>query len=98
MGLVKENIWGDIIEYVKDIWRSIKIIFYQKDLLEKAQQTIETITEQLEEKPSTATEIIKFLNSKDISELENFGIEYRETTILEVKKILTKKNLILQSK
>jgi len=36
------------------------------------------------------------LNSKDSYELEELGINDRTTTILEVKKIITKKNLILQ--
>ena len=36
------------------------------------------------------------MNSKDSYELEELGINDRTTTILEVKKIITKKNLILQ--
>ena len=46
--------------------------------------------------PEIATEVIKFLNSKDSYELEELGINEKTTTILEVKKIITKKNLILQ--
>jgi len=45
--------------------------------------------------PEVATKIIKFLNSKDIYELNELGINDRTTTILEMKKIITKKNLIL---
>ena len=46
--------------------------------------------------PEVAIEVIKFLNSEDNYELEELGINDRTTTILEVKKIITKKNLILQ--
>jgi len=73
-------------------------VFDQKDLLEKAQEVVETISKQLEDMPEVASDIIKFLNSKDNYELEELGINNRKTTILEVKKIITKKNLILQLK
>ena len=44
----------------------------------------------------TASDIIKFLNSKDDYELEELRISDKTATILEVKKIITKKNLTLQ--
>jgi hypothetical protein len=50
----------------------------------------------LGERPIEATEIIKFLNSKTKEELEALEIEDRTETILEVKKVLTKKGLMLQ--
>jgi len=46
--------------------------------------------------PEIASDILKFLNSKDNYKLEELGISDRTITILEVKKIITKKNLILQ--
>ena len=64
--------------------------------MEKAQEAIEIIWKELEDTPEVATQIIKFLNSKDNYELEELGIDDRTTTILEVEKINTKKNLILQ--
>ena len=42
--------------------------------------------------------IIKFLNSKNIYELDDFRVDDRTETILEVKRILTKKNLVGQIK
>lgn len=57
---------------------------------------MEIITKQLEDMPETASDIIKFLNSKDDYELEELRISDKTTTILEVKKIITKKNLTLQ--
>ena len=47
------------------------------------------------ERPIEATEIIKFLNSKTKEELEPLEIEDRKKTILELKKVLTKKGLML---
>lgn len=90
LGLVKEIIWEEIIESTKDFWP------YIKDLLEKAQEAIQNISNELEDKPEIATNIIKFLNSKDNYELEELGINDRIAAILEVKKVITKKNLILQ--
>ena len=62
--------------------------------MEKAKQTISTINVELGEMPATANNIIKFLNSKNKQELEELEIEEKTVTILEVKKALTKRNLI----
>jgi len=40
--------------------------------------------------------LIRVLNSKTRDELEEFNIEDKTKTILEVRRILTKKNLMLQ--
>jgi hypothetical protein len=45
--------------------------------------------------PTEATKIIKFLNSKMREELEDLKIEYRRETILKVKRVLTKRGLML---
>ena len=46
--------------------------------------------------PTKATEIIKFLNSKTREELKDLRIEDRTETILEVKRVLTKRELMLK--
>jgi len=46
--------------------------------------------------PTQANEIIKFLNSKTREELKELKTEDRIETILEVKRVLTKRGLILQ--
>ena len=46
--------------------------------------------------PTEATEIIKFLNSKTKEELEELKIEDRTETILEFKRVLTKRGLMIQ--
>ena len=48
--------------------------------------------------PTEVAEIIKFLNSKIREELEELNIEDRIETILEVKRVLTKRGLMLQLK
>jgi len=45
--------------------------------------------------PTKANEIIQFLNSKTKEEIEDLKIKDRIETILEVKRILTKKGLML---
>jgi len=50
--------------------------------------------EKLGEIPAEAANIIKFLNSKSRYELEEVGVSDRISTILEVKKVLAKRNLI----
>ena len=63
--------------------------------MEKANQTISNINAQLGEMPSTTNFIIRFLNSKNRYELDDLGVDDRTETILEVKKVLTKKNLVV---
>jgi len=81
---------------MNEILPSVQIIFEQKELIEKATETIVQGREKLGEMPTKASNIIKFLNSKSKYELEEVGISDRTATILEVKKVLTKVNLIDQ--
>jgi hypothetical protein len=81
---------------MSEIWPSIQIIFEQHELVQKARRSIEIIKEELGERPTEATKLIKFLNSKNKQELEELEIEERTETILEIKKVLTKKGLMLQ--
>jgi hypothetical protein len=46
--------------------------------------------------PVEATDIIKYLNSKMREELEDLKIEDRTETILEVKRVLNNRGLMLQ--
>jgi hypothetical protein len=66
------------------------------ELIQKARGAIEIIKEELGENPTEATDLIRFLNSKNKQELEELEIEDRTETILEIKKVLTKKGLMLQ--
>jgi uncharacterized UPF0160 family protein len=93
---VKESVWMDITKSMNEIWSMIQIMFEQKELVQRSQQAIEKIREELGEMPTEAAEIIKFLNSKIREELENLQIEDRTETILEVKRVLTKRGLMLQ--
>lgn len=47
-----------------EIWPSIQIIFEKKELIEKYNEAIQEIIEQLGDKPCEATKFIKFLNSR----------------------------------
>jgi hypothetical protein len=73
-----------------------QIMFEQNELLERSKQAVEKIRTELGEMPSQANEIIRFLNSKTREELEELKIEDRTEIILEVKRVLTKRGLMLQ--
>jgi hypothetical protein len=64
-------------------------------LIQKSRGATEIIKEELGENPTEATKLIRFLNSKNKQELEELEIEDRTETILEIKKVLTKTNLML---
>lgn len=70
----KETILMNIIDSMNEIWPSIKIIFEQKELLEKSTETIVQGREKLGEMPTETSNIIRFLNSKSKYELEEVGI------------------------
>jgi hypothetical protein len=93
---VKENVWIDIIKSINEIWPMIQIMFEQNELVQRSQQAIENIRIELGDMPTQANEIIRFLNSKNREELEELKIEDRTETIIEVKRVLTKRSLMLQ--
>jgi hypothetical protein len=92
----KESVWMDISKSINEIWPMVQIMFEQNKLVQRSKQAIEKIRGELGEMPTEATEIIKFLNSKTREELEELKIEDRMETILEVKRVLTKRGLMLQ--
>jgi hypothetical protein len=93
---VKENVWMDITKSINEIWPMVQIMFEQNKLVQRRKQTIEKIRGEFGEMLAEATEIIKFLNSKTREELEELRIEDRTKTILEVKRVLTKRGLMIQ--
>jgi hypothetical protein len=92
----KENIWMDISKSINEIWPMVQIMFEQHELVSRSRQAIDRIKGELGEMPTEANEIIRFLNSKTKEEMENLKIEDRTETILEVKRVLTKRGLMLQ--
>jgi hypothetical protein len=93
---VKELVWTDISKSINEIWPMVQIMFEQNELLERSKQAVEKIRMELGDMPAQANEIIRFLNSKTREELEELKIEDRTETILEVKRVLTKRGLMLQ--
>jgi len=93
---VKELVWTDISKSINEIWPMVQIMFEQNELLERSKQAVEKIRTELGNMPAQANEIIRFLNSKTREELEELKIEDRTETILEVKRFMTKRGLMLQ--
>ena len=86
----------DITKSVNEIWPMVQIMFEKNELVQRSKQVIEKIRGELGEMPTEATKIIKFLNSKTREELEDLKIEDRTEKIIEVRRVLTKRNLMLQ--
>jgi len=59
-----------------------------------AREAIQKVKEELGEIPKDATRIILFLNIKKKSKLQELDIDDRTKTILEVRKALSKRNLM----
>jgi hypothetical protein len=62
----------------------------------KSRQAIDRTKGELGEMPTEGNEIIRFLNSNTKEEMESLEVEDGTDTILELKKFLTKRGLMLQ--
>jgi len=91
----KEMLWANVINSVKDIWPSIQVIFEQTELAKIAREAIQKVKEELGDKPEDANRLIHFLNIKNRYELHDLIIEDMTTTILEIRKVPSKRNLML---
>ena len=95
LGKAKELLWANIIASVIDIWPSMQVIFEQTDLIKMAIEAIQRVKEELGEMLEDATRIIQFLNNKNKYELQELEMEDKTQTILEVRKVLSRRNLML---
>lgn len=69
--------------------------FEQIELAKVDTKAIEKTKGDLGDRPQEANQLITFLNRKNIYELDELGIEDKIGTIIEIKKVLTKRNLML---
>ena len=83
------------MDSVNDIWPSIQVIFEQIELIKIATIVIQKVKEELGDIPEDANRLIHFLDRKNRYEFHELDIEYKTKTILEIRKVLSKRNLIL---
>jgi len=95
LGDMKEILWANIIDSINDVWPSIQIIFEQTELVKMATEAIHKTVEELRNKPEEANQLITFLNSKNKYQLDELEIEDRIATIIDIKKVLAQRNLML---
>jgi len=95
LGDMKIILWANIIDSINDIWPSIQVIFEQTELIKVAMEDIQKTKEELGDKPKEENQLIDFLNSRNRYHLDELQIEDRTSTNIEIKKVLTKRNLML---
>jgi len=95
LGQAKELLWANIIDSVNDIWPSIHVIFEQTELIKIAKEAIQKIKEELGDMPEDANRLIHFFNNKNMYGLREMDIEDIIETIFEIRKVLSKRNLML---
>ena len=91
---INEILWDNIIQSIKDIWPSIQIMYEQNDLVKAALDEVENTRAELRNRPEETNQIIQFLNTQTKQQLEEVGIQDRTATILEIKRVLTKRTLM----
>lgn len=91
LGKAKDLLWANI----NDIFPSIQVIFYQIELIKIATKAIQKVKEELGDMLEDTNRLIHFLNNKNMYELHELDIEDMTETILEIRKVLSKRNLML---
>lgn len=95
LGQTKEMLWANSIDSVNDILPSIQVIFEQIELVKVATEAIKKVKEDLGDQTEEANQLIHFLNSKNMHELNELGVEDIIEAIIKIKKVLSKRNLML---
>lgn len=95
LGDIEENLQANIIDSINDVWPSIQVSFQQAELVNVATEAIHKTGEELRENPQEANQLITLLSNKNMYQLDELGIEDRTGNIIEIKKILTKRNVML---
>lgn len=94
LGQIKGILWVNISESIINVWRSIKIIYEQIDLIAAAQVEIQRTINLLGHKSEQANKLIHLLNNKTKEELVALDIRDRIGTILTIKRVLTMRMLM----
>jgi len=95
LGQTKEILCTNIIDSINDTWLSIQVIFKQTELVKVATKVIQKLKGDLGDQPEEANQLINFLNSKNRHELNELGVEDRTEAIIKIKKVLSKRNVML---
>ena len=91
---IKKILWTNIIQSINDVWASIQVIYEQIDLVKATHEEIQRTRALLGQMPEQANKLIHLLNNRTKGQLEALGIPNRTDTILEIKSVLTKINLM----
>ena len=91
---INEILWDNIVESIKSVWSFFQTIFEQNDLIKVAQEEIDKTRDELRGRPEQANQLIQFLNTQTKQQLSEFGIDDRTGTILEIKRVFTKRTLM----
>jgi len=91
---IKKILWINITQSINYVLPSIQVIYEQMDLVKGAHGAIQQTRAQLGQMPEQANRLIHFLNAKNKEQLEVLGILDRRDTILEIKRVLTKRTLM----
>ena len=70
------------------------MIYEQLDLVKTVHGAIQQTRAELAKMPEEANKLIHYLNTKDREQLEVLGISDRTDTILEIKRVVTKRTLM----
>ena len=69
-------------------------MYEQNYLVKVALEEVENTRAELGNRPEEANKIIQFLNTQTRHQLEEVGIQDRTATILEIKRVFTKRTLM----
>ena len=94
LGEIRGILWTSINQSLSNVQPSIQTIYGQVDLVNAAHGEIQNVRALLGQMPDQANRLIHLLNYRNREQLEQLGILNRICTILEIKKVLTKRTLM----
>ena len=91
---IRGILWTNITQSLSDVWRSIQTIYEHIDLIRVTQVEIQKTRALLGQMHEQSNMLIHFLNTKTSEELEALDTRDKIGTILDIKRVLTMRNMM----
>jgi hypothetical protein len=90
----KHIIWDDIANTILKNWFYFTLVQDEIDLITVVLKDIKGTTNELENKPYLAVDIIKFLNNRTKEELKDLQVNDITSIVMDAKRVITKRILL----
>jgi hypothetical protein len=89
--VAKHVMWDQIAILIRHNWTQLSLVGDELELIKVAQDDINRLKDELENKLYLTNEIIKFLNGRNKEKLQDLNVKDGTSIIIDTKKVLTKR-------